>query len=1117
MKRLLIDVSHVLKEAAYAAKGSMSRTVIFEDKPVLIPHHEETFEIFLANLKLVLKALKLQPINCVIVKDGVNCKQFRRRFLEGYCVRPNGAPEWAEEFKLALAKVERVMLDYGAISVGKAGVEADDLIAYLAKGLKESVIWSGDKDLLAAGDVFYKGELNPDKFGGIPREDIHVYRALVGDTSDKIPGCRNFGPAAFRDMITKYGYESVDEIRTMLEDMSLHQLADEAKNFKPFQKILDNVDEVYNSYECVKFHHPGVIDQEDWGMVYPTGDGNYFQGIDYGQELVTNSDITPESLSAIKKLIAESPYINFDIETYQGEESKAWSKSIRSKSDKYDPVDTLGSILAGFSITVGKNLEKSLYFAVDHKDTDNLTRENVLAVLRLLDCKKVCTVHNSAFELVVIKNLFPELGGIGNFFNSYVYDTMIMVGYVDEYDFKGLKHWSKRLMDYDQVEYKDVVGDGTMNDVTGEQAFEYGCDDTICTGQILSFCELVMSYEECFNSYVEVDFIPQYMFAQATLDGVDVDLEELKRITKDNDDTYNMYLGKVKQFLMKPVTTRRLATFKEVHGDMTPVEKFKLMAEFTQKQGSADAIYVESEEYWNGAEFVPIKDFTKPELLRAVKIATGKDIKYSVRAAQKVIEEIAKYDTEIAQHLADGNLTDLNSYLKPLFVPDPIINVKSPPQMSKLMYEFLGLPVRIRGKVSDIMRSKGQSQGNPSANDNALKHAIAKDCEGKPEVEQLIRNLIKVISCRTEDGLFFKPYVNFPHWNTGKVHGRQGQAMAKSGRQTPAKPNLSQVSKVSPVRRYYTVPEDYVWVSFDIEGQELIHTACHSQDPNLLDCYRGEPRKDVHSRTGTPIWNMFEDNKLTYEEFNSARKDEMNPLHDAVKKYRTNAKPVNFKKIYLGTAMTLALDLIIPEEDAEKMMLAWEQQYPEVKSWQDSEQERIAKVGFNTEPMGRRRRVWLDGSWKDKKQIRGAFNHKIQGGAASQVKLIMKAIYLALLKTKLRFKFLFPVHDEINFAVHKDDVVEFCKIVHPIVTMPYSDFEIDFRSSIEIGPNFGRLMEVGTEIDESMILKAVRASILYNSELKNMTECTACGKKDCFDMMKNYVFGDGSLDDCIQY
>ena len=111
------------------------------------------------------------------------------------------------------------------------GVEADDVIGTLAteaerKGIK-TVVSTGDKDLaqlvtknITLVNTMTNELLDEDrvmkKFGVRP-DQIIDYLALVGDTSDNIPGVNKVGPKTAVNWLTKYQtveaiIESADEI-----------------------------------------------------------------------------------------------------------------------------------------------------------------------------------------------------------------------------------------------------------------------------------------------------------------------------------------------------------------------------------------------------------------------------------------------------------------------------------------------------------------------------------------------------------------------------------------------------------------------------------------------------------------------------------------------------------------------------------------------------------------------------------------------------------------------------------------------------------------------------------------------------------------------------------------
>lgn len=110
----------------------------------------------------------------------------------------------------------------------KDGFEADDLIASIVKNNENNTIVSSDKDLMQLvspqtqcldffANKFYKKEDVVEKFGVMP-EFVVDYLAIVGDTSDNIPGIKGCGPQKAKKLINEFGtieniFANIDNIK----------------------------------------------------------------------------------------------------------------------------------------------------------------------------------------------------------------------------------------------------------------------------------------------------------------------------------------------------------------------------------------------------------------------------------------------------------------------------------------------------------------------------------------------------------------------------------------------------------------------------------------------------------------------------------------------------------------------------------------------------------------------------------------------------------------------------------------------------------------------------------------------------------------------------------------
>ena len=140
-------------------------------------------------------------------------------------------PPMPDDLSAQIEPIHDIIRALGLPLIQIPGVEADDVIGTLARAAaaqgRETVISTGDKDMaqLVDGhvrlvdtmkDAEYDREAVVAKFGVTP-EQIVDYLALVGDTSDNIPGVPGVGPKTAAKWLQQYG--SLDEIVAHAHDV----------------------------------------------------------------------------------------------------------------------------------------------------------------------------------------------------------------------------------------------------------------------------------------------------------------------------------------------------------------------------------------------------------------------------------------------------------------------------------------------------------------------------------------------------------------------------------------------------------------------------------------------------------------------------------------------------------------------------------------------------------------------------------------------------------------------------------------------------------------------------------------------------------------------------------
>ncbi len=134
----------------------------------------------------------------------------------GYKANREGPdPQLLERLRWARELLQDV---YGIPVYGAKGYEADDLIAALTKQAKEAgvfvVLLALDKDLMQLvddrclmwdGKKSVVGPEDVEKKFGVRVDQLRDYLAIVGDTSDNVPGVKGMGPKAAVELLKEFG------------------------------------------------------------------------------------------------------------------------------------------------------------------------------------------------------------------------------------------------------------------------------------------------------------------------------------------------------------------------------------------------------------------------------------------------------------------------------------------------------------------------------------------------------------------------------------------------------------------------------------------------------------------------------------------------------------------------------------------------------------------------------------------------------------------------------------------------------------------------------------------------------------------------------------------------
>jgi DNA polymerase I-like protein with 3'-5' exonuclease and polymerase domains/5'-3' exonuclease len=1061
--KILYDMSSLMWNALLAGKDKENGFSVphpdKEGETVYVNGYEFGYENAMNSVHSVLKQFNAVPSDIIMVFEGMNAKLLRQSIFPGYKAgRDTRPPEAYEEFNKALELTKNVLMQLGASAVKQDGMEADDVIAYLSKHLPKTLVVSTDGDMTklysASCDIYLNGNLNQNKYGIFPFEYTTLYKALVGDSSDNIKGAYQFGPKKFEDLYVKFDDDGLELLEQLILNKQLEKLAEDVPSLPSLQKIIDDKESVYVSYDLARFY-PEKINtyrkplQWEVGMVHPNPDLEDDRFTKWYAQIqgVTADNYDDIVRQALPRLLA-SPFVSVDIETSTSQESDDWMDAKQKKGggaeEERSGVDVLGSELTGMGFTFGDNMQYSLYFSVDHANTNNCTSEQVRKFAELIPDSKKIVVHNASFELTVLYQEWFEAWKNNGWegFLPNIEDTTIMASYVDENDRRGLKHLSSRWLGYTQTTYAEVTQGRKMNELSLVEVLSYGTDDTICTAAIYNHFKMILEMEQTYHIYQQVEISPAYLTAKAFVDGTPLSLERMMELEKADDETYEKSWIMIRELLIS--------------------------------------------KGWEGSVYLPYEE-TAANIKAAFTLVTGELLDTQVRTPSKLFTIIRERGFDTLAEILERN-TNVDDYLKTFFKGEPDFNMGSPKQLQHLMYEILGLPIRLRNPATDAMRAAGQREGSPKTDDLAMQFALKYDAD--KGVNHIIEALQAMKTVTTRRGLYYKPYKFVKHWKDGKMHSQANQCQTNTRRYSFSSPNIQQLPKKDEGLKFREVivphKKNAVIVSMDFSGQELRVIAHASQDQGMLDCFIGDNKKDMHSMTAAGIAEKQGLSK-GYEAFMDSLRSVEKAIAQVFKDLRAVGKKVNFTTEYGAQAKKLSETLLITEKEAQQYIDAKLAAFPRAEAWKKEIIALAKSCGLSFTLMGAKRHLGNLLLSKDRfessKAERQAVNNTIQSSSAEMTKLAMGRLWDSRLYQRYDAKFLFPVHDELVSSVVADQCYDFICEKHAAMVAPYGGMTVPIVSSISLGPNFGIQIEVGETPDREAIENALRSLGLLTEEI----------------------------------
>jgi DNA polymerase I len=432
---------------------------------------------------------------------GSDCREptFRHELYPQYKANRKEMPE---DLAVQLPYLFQLFDAFGIPTLKTPGVEADDIIGTLVKKFgsqgTECFIVSGDKDFLQLVNshislyspkkggkvVITTGTGILDKFGCHPEQVIDIL-ALIGDSSDNVPGVPGIGEKGAAKLINKYG--SLDGIYENLEDISNKRMLEGLRNNKDLaylsQKLVTIRTDlsVPTELEHFKFDRQQILNNTELLKIFEDLE---FTGL-------TKRLTTLKATSQAKSQAKPEPKTHTDAV----EPPERAREPVKFKSHCIADIEQLKTLCTRLSNTnrwafdtettgldivtdypIGISLcsdsGEAYYLPLNDQ---KLPRQAVLEQLQILfqsTGRKIA--HNLKFDLQMLRN-------IGIHAKAPYGDTMLLSYLLDSSSKKhGLDTVALTKLDHQMIPITALIGDKkelSMLDVPIKEITEYACED----------------------------------------------------------------------------------------------------------------------------------------------------------------------------------------------------------------------------------------------------------------------------------------------------------------------------------------------------------------------------------------------------------------------------------------------------------------------------------------------------------------------------------------------------------------------------------------------------------------------------------------------------------------
>lgn len=315
----------------------------------------------------------------------------------------------------------------------------------------------------------------------------------------------------------------------------------------------------------------------------------------------------------------------------------------------------------------------------------------------------------------------------------------------------------------------------------------------------------------------------------------------------------------------------------------------------------------------------------------------------------------------------------------------------------------------------------------------ALDHPLAQTVLGRRQAQKMNSTyLANYLTMSARDGRIHPSINTIGGTDKNPYEPGGGGKGVRTGRMSSSNPNIQNVPvrgrTSTKIRRCFVPDEGHVWIKADFSQIEMRAMAHMSRDERMIEAFKSEG--DFFVNLGKDI-------------FGDPNFQKSDPRRQLIKNG-------GYAKIYGAGIPKFAATAGVPEDEARTFMRTFDTTYPGVPRWirqvEREAQQRLDEEGeaYVRSPLTNRKHV------ADAGKLYTLVNFELQGMAAE----IMKMKIVELDQADLGEYMLFPVHDEQDLSVPRDELDDVMHVINQVMNDDQL-LTVPITTSVDVGPHWG--------------------------------------------------------------